>query len=481
MNLSLNKPLTKTIFKMKRTSLAFITTLVLTTSFFSCKKIEFNEDDVILGEAGLPVWQVLNTENSSLLSDHIDDLKYQKSTETMWILSGDGLQSFKDGQFTKQDAFNGLNFSEFYWDSENTFLFKANIVQTETTYNRFNTSTGEFSAAKELDWNNEKYGIDFTYRTTSSDGKKGISINSNGNESTFFFNELLKQQLQIDEQNIVTLEVVDFVLAPDTTKYIVQTEDEATAWCALADSIGIDISGCPLEVGDPIVKNIEVALLSDGSLKQFGLKDGIEKPTAFQFFKSDSEIASELNSIGFQNFTFNDHFCTVYPSGKICNNEFDLNYQSKAVDKNKVIYLKLEDHLLIYKDEQFKAIPFDLGRFHFITIDGQVYLTNKNILYKIDETNSELVELYDSPVDCWLFGNQELQGFTEINGKLWITNCEHIVSCENDNCESVRIEHPNFNLFELRSNAVEVVDDNLIWIGYNTKGIYLVEWDKLVN
>lgn len=474
---------------MKRTSLILIFLAFTVTTFFSCKKVEFNEDDINLDLVQNPVWETLSVENSDLLDNTIRSLKYQKSTETMWILSDIGLQSYKDGSFTSYDAFANRHINEIYFDTENSLLFRTTDVNGNTIFNRFNTETRKITLATELDWNNVKHGIDFSYKK-SMDNPQTLIIDSENGTEELEFGTLIKDKIEEEASKLnYQQETVDYVL--DTSKYYIIKKEEIDTLCynGVSDTISafwFDLLAayCSIEIVDSILEFTEMALLSDGTTLSFSLNENNEKPIAYSYIDYNSNTIPFLKSISSDSLNLGRKYCWIYPSDEVCDDAFNLNpkfhINSVAVDENKTIYLNLNNNLVVYKDETFERIPFKIKDYSFLTIDGEIYLTNKNSIYKIDKNNNSR-PLYSSPVDCWVFGNQELQGFNKVDNDLWIANCEYIVRCQAGNCQNRRVEPPGSHLFELRSNAIEVIDNNLIWIGYNNDGIYLVEWDKLRN
>jgi len=475
---------------MKKTSLIIMSIALLATSFFSCKKVDFNEDDINLDLPKTnPVWETLTVENSDLLSNTIKSLKYQKSTETMWILSELGLQSYKDGSFTSYDAFANRNINEIQFDSENSFLFRTIDTDGDLIFNRFNTETRKVTLATKLDWNKVKHGIDFTYER-STDNPQNLIIEIENNTEELDFGKLIRNRI---EEEAIQLnykqETVDYGL--DTVKYYIVKIDETDSLCynAVPDTLSahwysLYEAYCSIEVVDTILEFTEMAFLSDGTSLNFSLNDNNEKPIAYKYIDYNSNTIPFLKSISSDTLNLGRKYCWIYPSGEVCNDAFNLNpkfhINNTVVDKSKTIYLNLNNKLVMYKEETFQGIQFDMKGYSFLLIDGEVYLTNKNSAHKID-TGNRVRSLYSSPVDCWVFGNEELQGFTKIDDDLWIANCEYIVRCQAGNCQNRRVEPPESSIFELRSNAIEVIDNNLIWIGYNNDGLYLVEWDKLRN
>jgi len=475
---------------MKNTSLIFILSAIISISFFSCKKVHFNEDDVNLD---LPqtnaVWEALTVENSDLLSNTIKSLKYQESTETMWILSELGLQSYKDGNFTNYDAFARRNINEIYWDTDNSLLFRTKDVDASTVYNRFNTETRKVTIATELDWNKIKHGIDFTYRK-SIDNQQTLIIESENAKEELDFETLINDKIEAEASQLTfKQEIIDYKL--DTTEYYIIQIEETDTLCfnAVSDTIsaywyGLYAAYCSIEVVDTFLEFTEVAFLSDGTSLTFELNDFNEKPIAYSYIDYNSNTIPFLKNLSADDLNLGRKDCWLYPSNEVCNDLVNLNpkfhFAEIAVDADKTIYIKMNNQLVMFKNETFQHIPFDMKDYSFLLVDGEVYLTNKKSVHKINAGN-QTKSLYSSQVDCWVFGNEELQGFTKIEDNLWIANCEFIVRCQAGNCQSRRAEPPGASFFELRSNAIEVIDDNIVWIGYNNDGIYLVEWDKLQN
>jgi len=398
----------------------------------------------------------------------------------MWFLTDKGLQSYKDGSFTNHEVFANRDISEIYWDSDNTLLFttaKENSVNT-STYNRFNTESGAVTSATKLDWSKAKHGIDFTYRVQNKNNKQLLIIEDEGDNKEYDFKSMIMDKIGDNLNDFDFLETVE-VLCDSTQLAIVEDEEDKEYWEDLCKSLSEyhSFQSCSYEVGDTVFYLVKEVLLSDGSKRSINLNEYNEIPTGLKVAEYASNTISMQNEIGFQSNTWGNVSCWVYPSNEVCSDNLNFNYQQAAVDKDKTIYLKFNDHLVIYKDETFKAIPFDLTDYSFLLMEGTVYLTNNNTLLELEGTN-KINTLYTSSVDCWVLGNQELQGFVKIEQELWMANCENVVRCIEDNCNKKRVEHPDSHFFELRSNAIEVVD-NIVWIGYNTKGIYWVDWNDL--
>lgn len=467
---------------MNRISIIFIIVAIVSTSFFSCQKENnFIEEDINLDNPPT-VWKVLKEENSDLLSNSIKSIKHQKSTGLIWFLTEAGLQSFDGSDFTTYNDF--ANVSEIYWDSEQTLIYKK-----AASYRHFNTTTQKTSSATELDWNKAKHGIDFTYGTIHTSNTQQLIVEHKNNTEVYNFEEIITNEIKAESEQLsfTTFNVINFV--PDTALFVaLKAAQGALGICNELDTLPIELYNsyslnfdtCAFEIVDTIFEITEKALLSDGRKASFNLNEYNEKPTAYKFITYNTSNIPFLKQLGFQNENLGSKTCWEYPSNESCTSslEIDFNFKQAAVDKNGLIYLKFNDRLLIYNEGVFNAILFELSEYNFLLLDGEVFLTNKNSLLKIENTNS-IQNLYTSNVDCWVFGNQELQGFTKIEDVLWIANCENIVRCEQNNCERRRVEHPDLNFFELRSNAVEVINDSLIWIGYNTNGAYLVEWNDL--
>jgi len=466
---------------MKRTSVIFIISTLIMASFFGCKKTEFNEDEIDLT---IPAWETITTENSDLLSNNIKSLKYQKSKETMWVLSKLGLQSYKDGNFTSYNAFAFRNIDEIYLETENNLLFKTNNDNVAATFNRFNTDTQKATLATELDWNKVKYGIDFTYKK-STENSQTLIIEGENIKEELDFETLINDNIEAEASQLTFKdEVLEFVL--DTAKFLIIKSDSICS-SFLPDTIPYEIEWsnfftdyCNSEIVDTIFE--EVVLLSDGTKLSFNLNEFDEKPVAYKYIDYNSNTMPFLKKLSTDDLNLGRKECWLYPSNEVCNDLFNLNpefhFEEVVVDKNKTIYIKVNNQLAIYKKEVFQNIQFNMKGYSFLLIDGEVYLTDKNSVYKIDADN-QFESLYSSPVDCQMFGNGELQGFAKIDDDLWITNCEYIVRCQAGNCNNRIVELPSSNLFNQRSSAIEVIDSNLIWIGYNNEGIYLVEWNKL--
>lgn len=458
---------------MKNTSLIIIA-IIIEISFFSCNKIEFNEADINLDNPPT-VWQVLKTENSDLLSNEIKSIKYQKSTGLMWVLSAKGLQSYKDGSFTNYSNFPHQNVEEIYWESDNILLFR-----TKNSYRRFDTNAKAVKSANELDWNKAKHKIDFTYRIDNSNDEQLFIVEDNGNTVAYNFKAMLMDKIEDAPSTLNFSEVkVEEILCDTTNLQIVENESDKETWnnlCGL-DTDFLPNLICPYEIGDTVFLFEKEVLLSNGSIRSFNLNEYREMPIALKEATYDFNTVEMLNNIGFETLNWGNISCWVYPSNEVCSDNFNLNYSEAAVDKNKTIYLKFDDHLLTFKDEIFKAIPFNLTGYSFLLLDGDMYLANENSLLAIEGDNS-INTVYSTDVDCWVLGNKELQGFTKIENELWIANCENIVRCDNNNCENKRVEHPDANFFELRSNAIEVVDKNEVWIGYQNNGFYITNWDE---
>jgi len=453
---------------MKKISIIFIVMAVFTTSFFSCQKENnFTEEDINLDNPPI-VWKVLKKENSDLLSNNVNSIKHQESTGLIWFLTNEGLQSFNGTSFTNYNAL--VNVSEIYWASEETLIYKK-----DASYRLFNTTTQKISSVTEVDWNKAKHGIDFSYGTNN---EKKFIIKDGNNIKEYDFNAMIFDKINEIPLNFSIEEVIE--IQRDTTViFIVNNEKEMELYNSLCntDSWLTSFDKCPYEIGDTIFSQSK-ALLSNGNLIDFSLNEFNENPTALKIAKYDLGTLSTFNEIGFDSSKWGDVRCWVYPSNEICSDNLDFTYKQAAVDKHKTIYLIFDDHLVIYKNDTFKAIPFDLIKYNFLLRDGEVLLTNKNTLLRIENASS-IQNLYTSEVDCWVFGNEELQSFTKIEDVLWIANCENIVRCQQNNCEKKRVEHPDNNFFELRSNAIEVINDSLIWIGYNDNGAQLVEWNDL--
>lgn len=460
---------------MKNTYLILIS-IIIGVSFFSCEKIEFGENDINLDDRPT-VWQVLKQENSDLLSNKVKSIKHQKSTGLMWFLTDGGLQSYRDGNFTNHNILINRNITEMYWSSENTLLLRTtDKFNNAVIYNSFNTTTKKVNNSTELEWNKVKHGIEFSYRTKDNIIEQIFIIEDGDSSSEYNFEAMLMDKIGGSLSDFTTLEVEE-VVCDSTILSVIEDEGLAEQLNDLCEENSdlLPIINCPYEIGDTIFSFGKEVLLSDGSTMDFSLNEFGEIPTAIKTAGYNSNTMSALNEIGFEGGAWGNVSCWVYPSNEVCSDNFTFNYDQAAVDKDKTIYLRFDDHLVIYKDETFKAIPYGLVGYNFILIKGVVYLTNKNTLLAIEGNN--INTLYTSQVDCWVLGNQELQGFTKIENELWMANCENVVRCIGNNCESKRVEHLDMNLFELRSNAIEVIDGNEIWIGYHKNGIYTVKWN----